>query len=304
MVRLLTLLLSLTLSDLCLAGPSVIDSVGREVVLDAPAQSIVGLAPHIVENLFSAGAGEKIVGVVSYADYPEQARFIAQVGSAYAWSLETVVALNPDLVVLWGSGNGMSALPQLERLGLKVYVSEPRELADITASIIDFGILAGTQDIANASARKFEQDIGALHSRFASEQRLRVFYQIWNKPLQTINGEHMISHVLNLCAGDNIFALEQQLAPRISLESVLEKDPDAIVASGMGESRPEWLDDWKQYGSLQAVQHGALFHVHPDLIQRPTTRIAQGAADLCGKLARARTQLFPDSSTAVSSLPH
>lgn len=297
MLRLLTLLISLSLSTLCLAGPSVIDSVGREVVLDAPAQSIVGLAPHIVENLFSAGAGDKLVGVVSYADYPEQASAIAQVGSAYAWSLETVVALNPDLVVLWGSGNGMSALPQLERLGLKVYVSEPRKLADITASILDFGILAGTQDIAEASARKFEQDISALHARYASKQRLRVFYQIWNNPLQTINGEHMISHVMDLCGGDNIFASAQQLAPRISLESILEEDPDAIVASGMGVSRPEWLDDWKQYGSLQAVQRGALLHVHPDLIQRPTTRIAQGAADLCDKLARVRFQL-PRNATA------
>lgn len=297
MVRLLPLLLSLTLNNLCMAGPSVIDSVGREVVLDAPAQSIVGLAPHIVENLFSAGAGEKIVGVVSYADYPEQAMSIAQVGSAYAWSLETVVALNPDLVVLWGSGNGMAALPQLERMGLKVYVSEPRELADIAASIIDFGILAGTQDIAEASARKFEQDISAVHARYASKQRLRVFYQIWNNPLQTINGEHMISHVMDLCGGDNIFASAQQLAPRISLESVLEEDPHAIVASGMGVSRPEWLDDWKQYGSLQAVQRGALLHVHPDLIQRPTTRIALGAADLCDKLARVRLQL-PLNATA------
>ena len=273
------------------AGPSVVDSAGREVSLEQPAASIVALAPHTVENLFSAGAGEKLVGVVSYSDYPDAATRIPKVGSAHAWSLESVVALKPDLVVLWGSGNGMAALPQLERLGLTVYVSEPRMLGDIANSIRDFGILAGTEAVAEHNAEQFEQDIDSLQKSYGGQPVMRAFYQIWNDPLQTINGQHMISQVMTLCGGSNVFAGEQQLAPRISLESVLEADPDAIIASGMGVSRPEWLDEWKQYKSLSAVQRGALLHVHPDLIQRPTARIALGALELCGKLAEARAQL-------------
>ena len=264
------------------------DSAGRTVSLDAPAERIVALAPHIVENLFSAGAGAKLVGTVDYADYPAQARNIARLGSAYAWSLESVVAMAPDLVVLWGSGNGMSALPQLERLGLTVYVSEPRALGDISASIRDFGLLAGTTETAEENASYFESTMDALSGQYSQRTQLSVFYQIWNSPLQTINGEHMISAVVELCGGRNVFADTQQLAPQVSLESVLERDPDAIVASGMGESRPEWLDTWRQYPQLAAVQSGALLHVHPDLIQRPTMRIAQGAESLCSQLDTVR----------------
>ncbi|RLQ22807.1 cobalamin-binding protein [Seongchinamella sediminis] len=286
------------------AATTVVDASGREVSLERPAQRIVALAPHIVENLFSAGAGNKLVGVVSYSDYPPQALAIPQVGSAYAWSLESVVALDPDLVVLWGSGNGLAALPQLERLGLTVYVSEPRQLADIANSIRDFGILAGTETSAQKSAEKLEREIRQLRSRYSHQASLQVFYQIWNQPLQTINGEHMISHVIALCGGRNIFTDEAQLAPRVSLETVLQADPDAIVASGMDESRPEWLDDWLPYRSLQAVNRGALLHIHPDIIQRPTARIAAGAAELCRKLDAVRTQSALDRETTGSVSPH
>lgn len=286
----------------CLAGPSVVDATGRQVSLEQPARRIVGLAPHIVENLFSAGAGDKLVGAVSYSDYPPPASKVRQVGSAHAWSLESVVALNPDLVVLWGSGNGVAALPQLERLGLAVYVSEPRAFDDITKSIRDLGILAGTNSISQKNARAFEQRIEQLRTRYGQQQSLSVFYQIWNNPLQTVNGEHIISQVIELCGGRNIFAEEQQLAPRISLESVLQADPQAIVASGMDASRPEWLDAWRQYHSLQAVATDALLHIHPDLIQRPTLRIADGASDLCRKLDGVRPQ-FSGARFAAPS-PH
>ena len=278
-------LLCLVVCTTVAAEIRVADSMGRTVTLETPAERIVALAPHIVENLFSAGAGNKIVGTVDYADFPSAARDIAKLGSAHAWSLESVVAAEPDLVVLWGSGNGMAALPQLERLGLTVYVSEPRKLPDIGDSIRDFGVLAGTSDAAEKTARAFETTLSNLQSQHSLGKPVSVFYQIWNSPLQTINGEHMISAVMTMCGGRNVYADTQQLAPQVSLESVLERNPDAIVASGMGESRPEWLDAWRQYPQLKAVKSGALLHVHPDLIQRPTVRIAQGAASLCQQLA-------------------
>ncbi len=271
------------------AGPSVVDSVGRTVQLEQPAQRIVALAPHIVENLYSAGAGDKLVAVVSHSDYPQAATALPQVGSAFSWSLESVVALAPDLVVMWGSGNGMSALPQLERLGLNVYVSEPRAFADISDSIRDFGALAGTTETASRTAQDLDDEITRLRNRNRSNAPpLSVFYQIWNAPLQTVNGEHLISEVIALCGGYNIFSTQPQLTPHISLESLLATDPQVIVASGMGESRPEWLDDWRRYPSLQAVQHNTLLHVHPDLIQRPTARIVRGARSLCTQLEQAR----------------
>ncbi len=277
-----------TLGSLAWAGPSVVDAVGRTVSLEQPAQRIVALAPHIVENLFSAGAGSKIIAAVDYSDYPSAAKSLPRIGSAFSWSIEQVVALSPDLVVLWGSGNGMTALPQLQRLGLTVYVSEPGTLKDISASIRDFGVLAGTDHIARRNAAAFDADIDELAANGSQGPRLSVFYQVWNTPLQTVNGEHMISDVIELCGGKNIFAEQAQLAPHIALESLLEADPQVIVASGTDQSRPEWLDDWRRYPVLQAVQHEALLHIHPDLIQRPTARIARGAADLCAQLDRVR----------------
>lgn len=286
--RSLLLLLAIFLPVIGQAGPVVVDSMGRTVSLQKPASRIVALAPHIVENLYSAGAGDKLVAVVDYSNFPAQAQSLPTIGSAFTWSVESVVALSPDLVVLWGSGNGMTALPQLERLGLQVYVSEPRVLSDISASIRDFGSLAGTTDIADRNAAAFEAEIDALRRRARDDAPLSVFYQIWNSPLQTINGDHIISQVIELCGGRNVFAAQPQIAPHIALESLLQADPQVIVASGMGESRPEWLDEWRRYPVLQAVQHNALLHVHPDLIQRPTVRIALGARDLCNKLDRVR----------------
>jgi iron complex transport system substrate-binding protein len=289
MPRFALALLLYCLPVLVCAGPSVVDTVGRTVSLEQPAQRIVALAPHIVENLFSAGAGDKLVAVVSYSDYPEPARSLPQVGSAFSWSLESVVALAPDLVVMWGSGNGMSALPKLERLGLNVYVSEPRAFADISDSIRDFGALAGTTETASRTAQDLDDAIARLRNRNRSNAPpLSVFYQIWNAPLQTVNGEHLISEVIALCGGYNIYSTQPLLTPHISLESLLATDPQVIVASGMGESRPEWLDDWRRYPSLQAVQHNTLLHVHPDLIQRPTARIVLGARSLCTQLEEAR----------------
>lgn len=267
---------------------SVQDSAGREVTLEQPARRIVALAPDIVENLFSAGAGDRLVGAVSYSNYPEQATALPEVGSYNAFSLEQILALHPDLVVMWGSGNGMQTLSKLEALGLPVYVSELRKLSDVPESIRRLGQLAGTASVAEAEARRIEVEIESLHNRYSNRRSLGVFYQIWNDPLQTVNGEHLISEVIALCGGRNVFGDAIALAPRISVESVLLRNPDAIVASGMGEARPEWLDQWRAYPSLKAVAGDALFFVNPNHLQRPTARILLGAQRLCEQLDQLR----------------
>jgi iron complex transport system substrate-binding protein len=264
------------------------DFAGREVTLEQHAERIVALAPHIVENLFSAGAGDRLVGVVSYSNFPEEAKNIPEVGSYNAFSLEQVLALKPDLVVMWGSGNGMQTLSKLESLNIPVYISELRQLSDVPESIRRLSHLAGTENVGEAEARHIENELEALHHRYGKKRSLTVFYQIWNDPLQTVNGEHLISEVISLCGGHNIFGDARSLAPRISIESVLLRDPDAIVASGMGEARPEWLDQWRDYPSLTAVADDALLFVNPDHMQRPTARILQGAWRLCQLLDQIR----------------
>ncbi|PLW83046.1 cobalamin-binding protein [Kineobactrum sediminis] len=279
------LLLQLWPASAALAEPVVVrDFLGRSVQLEAPARRIVALAPHIVENLFSAGAGNRLVGVVSYSNFPEAARGLPLVGSYNAFSLEQIIAAQPDLILMWGSGNGAGALQKLERLGIPVFVSELRQLADIPASIRKLGILAGTTARSEPEARRLEREFGRLAARFQDKRPLSVFYQIWHEPLQTVNGEHLISQVIGLCGGSNIFADAPTLAPRINLESVLARNPDVIVAGGMSAAAPAWLGDWHRYPTLGAVIGNGLVAINPDHMQRPTARILEGAQDLCARL--------------------
>jgi iron complex transport system substrate-binding protein len=147
------------------------------------------------------------------------------------------------------------------------------------------GTLAGTEPRSEVEAARIEQTFASLREAYRRDDPVSVFYQIWNEPLQTVNGQHLISQVIALCGGYNVFGDAPSLAPKVSIEAVLSRDPDAIVASGMDTARPEWLDDWRQYGALRAVANGALFFVPPDLVQRPTARILLGAASLCRQLA-------------------
>lgn len=283
MIRLIALILCFV-STHSHSEVTVVDLQGRQVQLSAPAKRIVALAPHIVENAYSAGAGDKLVGVVSYSNYPESAKKIKTIGNYQSWSLEAIVALQPDLILLWGSGNGLGALGTLERLGIPIFISDPRKLQDIPYTIRAIGKLAGTELISEPEASRLEQEIAELRGNYAGKTPLSIFYQVWDNPLQTLNGEHIISSVMDVCGGYNAFADAVSLAPKIGLESVLHRNPDAIVASGMGAARPEWLDDWKRYPSLHAVKNHGLFLVNPDHIQRPTARILLGAKALCEQL--------------------
>lgn len=266
------------------------DFLGRTVKLDQPAKRIVGLAPHIVENIFSAGAGEKIVGAVDYCDYPEAANSIPRVGASYAYSLEKIVSLKPDLVVVWPSGYGEKVLEKLVSLGVNVYASKPQVLEDVAKSIRDFGRLAGTFDVANKNAGAFESSLQKLRIRYATQTPVKTLYQVWNDPIQTVNGQHVISDVIRMCGGLNVFEDAIEIAPKISIESVIAQNPLAIIASGMQEERPDWLDDWLKWKSIDAVTKKNLFFVPPDLIQRHTMRLVQGGRIICEQLDSAREQ--------------
>jgi iron complex transport system substrate-binding protein len=265
-------------------GVTVLDSMNRRVVLPKPARRIVALAPHIVENLFAAGAGHLIVGTVDYANYPEEAKKIPSLGPIGAFSLEKLVTLKPDLVILWYSAKGQVYLDQITALNIPVYVDEPQKLHDIPRAIRQFGILTQQLPASQKTAQQFELTLQHLKKKYHRTDRKTVFYQVWNQPLQTINDQHAISAVIQLCGGRNIFGPLKPLAPVVSLESLLSANPDVILASGMDEQRPEWLDAWKQYPQLKAVKNNRLFFIPPDLLQRQTPRILQGAQQLCSLL--------------------
>ncbi|MDX5444692.1 MAG: cobalamin-binding protein [Zoogloeaceae bacterium] len=290
--RLLTPLLVALLPALVQADAiTVIDDLGREVRLTEPARRIVSLAPHVTELLYASGAGDYVVGAVSYSDYPEAARALPRVGGYHKVDVEAVIALRPDLVVGWGEGNRPAERERLQALGIPVFVNDPHSLDDIARSLRRIGRLAGTSATADAAAEAFRERLAALEAVHARRTPVRVFYQVWHSPLMTVNGEHLISEVIRLCGGDNVFATLATLTPRIGTESVLATNPQAIVASGMDASRPEWLDDWRRWGGLTAVRNGHLFHIPPDLIQRHSPRILDGAERLCGQLEEVRKKL-------------
>lgn len=280
----------LLVSGFARASIDVTDDQGQTLHLAQPARRIVSLAPHVTELLFAAGAGDRVVGAVQYSDYPQAAGKIPRVGSYTAPDMEKVAALKPDLVVAWKSGNRDAHLDKLKALGVPVFINEPRRIEDVARSLSQLGRLAGSEAVADAAAQAFRSRHAALAARYSGRPKLRVFYEIWNRPLMTINGEHLISDVIRLCGGDNVFARLPVLAPTIDVEAVLAAAPDVLVASGMGESRPEWLDDWRKWTKLPAVARGNLFFIPPDLIQRHTPRILDGAERLCGQLEEARAK--------------
>ena len=287
MKRLLALLL---LGWLAAARADVVvtDDAGKVVRLARPAARIVSLAPHVTELLFAAGAGGRVVAAVEYSDFPEAARAVPRVGSFAAFDLERIAALKPDLAIAWGSGNPPGQVAQLARLGIPVFVSEPKALEDVAATLRRFGELAATSVAAESAAVAFERRLGALRARYAGRRPLTVFYEIWNQPLMTIGGSHVIGAAIELCGGRNVFAAIAQPAAAVELEAVLRADPDVILASGMDAARPEWLDHWQRWPQLAAVRRGNLFFVPPDLIQRHTPRILDGTAQLCAALETAR----------------
>lgn len=269
---------------------SVVDDTGSEVRLAAPGQRIVSLSPHATELLFEIGAGSRVVGAVEFSDYPELAKRVPRVGSAAALDVERVARLKPDLVVGWASGNPPKQIEALRRLGIPVFLSEPRRLADIAGNVRRFGVLVGAEAGAQDVARAFEARLKTLKQRYASRPAVPVFYQIWDRPLVTVNGAHLISDVIELCGGTNVFEGLPQLVPALDVEAVVRADPEVIIASGADENRPAWLDDWNRWRAMTAVKRGNLFSVPPQLIQRQTPRIFQGAQQACEALEIARSR--------------
>jgi len=258
-----------------------IDDTGARVTLATPAQRIVSLAPHATELLVAAGAGQRIVGAVA-AGGGERS-----IGDARSLDLERIVALQPDLIVTWP----YTVPAQVEALaarGAKVFVTDPKTIDGIATDIERLGALAGTDVHARAAAAAFRDRIARLRSGRSVARPIRVFYQIWNAPLYTVGGRHLVSEAIRVCGGENVFASLGLPAPSVTVEAVIAARPDAIVAGGDGGARPAWLDDWKHWPSIPAVAHGSLFAVNADHLHRAGPRFADGVEQLCAALDAAR----------------
>ncbi|RPI45481.1 MAG: cobalamin-binding protein [Betaproteobacteria bacterium] len=270
------------------AAIEVTDDTGARIRLEQPARRIVALAPHLSELVFEAGAGERLVGVAAYSDFPAAARSIPRIGDARALDLERIVALRPDLVVAWTSGSPKRQVDRLRAMGTPVFSNEPRRLEDIAEAIERLGELAGTLETARARARTLRARIMELRELAAAKRRVSVFYQVWGSPLLTVNSRHVIADALALCGADNVFGRERLLVTHVSLEAVLLADPEAVIVASAPAEAAESTLAWRRWERLRAVRSGNVFAIDPGLLHRHTARILDGVGQLCAHIDTAR----------------
>jgi iron complex transport system substrate-binding protein len=267
-----------------------VDDAGRHVILKQPARRMVSLAPHITELLFAAGAGDRVVGTIEYSTYPEAAKRIAVIGDSAQLDLERIIALKPDLLVVWQHGNAQRQLERLLDMGIPAFYNQPSRLADIAHSIEQLGRLAGTEAVARAAARDFRARANELGARYAGRSPVTLFYQLWEQPLMTVNGEHLISDLMRVCGARNVFAGLKPLVPRVSTEAVLAANPEAMLGAVFEPPARGDLDNWKTWSRLTAVARGNFILIHTDLLNRPTPRILEGTRHLCEGVEAARAR--------------
>ncbi len=279
------------MAALCSAQTTILDDAGVRVTVHAPVRRIISLAPHVTELLYAAGAGPYVVATVEYSDFPEPARTLPRIGNSSALDIERIVSLRPDLVVGWQSGNPAAIAEKLRALGLNVFMSEPETLDTIPENIEKLGWLAGTENIAQLVAGEYREQLKKLRTFYRSRSRLRVFYQISYEPIYTINERHMISQVLALCGGDNVFTGLIPIAPLVSVEAVLKANPQVIIGAHYEQDAPPWRAQWHQWRGMDAARYGNIFYLHPDIIARQTPRILAGVESICNFLDQARAHI-------------
>jgi iron complex transport system substrate-binding protein len=264
------------------AAIRLVDDVGQTLEFSRPPQRIISLTPHLTELLFAVGAGAQVVGVDSASDYPQAAQMLPQVGDFSRINFERVLALKPDLVIVWVGGNRAADIHGLNQMGLPVLHTEATRLDDVARLLRMLGQASGHAEQGAAAARDFSAQLAALKVRAARHPPVSVFYQVWDRPLMTVGGTHWISDALALCGARNVFADLRAPSPVVSREAVLQRAPALIVS---GSDAPDPQRQWQPFSSLPAVKNHAYVRVDADLLHRPTPRLIGGVARLCAAVA-------------------
>lgn len=251
-------------------------------------QRIVSLSPHLTELIYSAGAGDKLVGVVEYSDYPEEATEKPIIGRYNAINLEAIIKLQPDLIISWKSGNRIQDIERLKQFGFNVWQTDIEQLHDIPKIIQQIGHRSGTSLSANKQSQYLQSLIAQAKQQYSQRRPVKTFYQIWNKPLMTINNKQYISMAMQICGADNSFKNLPLLASEVSLESVLAAEPELILVGGEKSHQANWISEWQTYKTLNAVRNGQVYALDNDQYQRPTARLIEGLKPLCEVIDQAR----------------
>jgi len=293
-VRFLTIIFVVSFTSKIFAI-SIVDDKNYTVTLSKPAKRVITLAPSLTEMVFTVGAADKLVATVKSSNYPEAANGIDRIGDYERFNIETLLSYKPDLVLAWSIGNNRQQVEKIKKFNIPVYQSEPHQIKDIANTLRHIGILLGKSKQANIAANNFEKRLLQIQRENKNKHKLRAFYQIWPDPIYTINGQTVISRLMQICGLDNVFSDAKISAPKITQESVIGKNPEIIIASGIANdllvSEPEWLSSWKRWPDISAVKNGNLFFIHPDIVHRQSTRILDGAEKMCEQADIARNKL-------------
>ncbi len=276
------------LGSVASAAITITDDSGARVVLAAPAKRIVSLSPGATEMLFAAGAGDRVIATVEYSDEPAEAKRIARIGDVVAIDIERLVALRPDVAVIWPGGGNAAQIEKLSRLGLPLYRQQVDRLQDLPASVRRLGILAGTSAVAEINARNLEQRLAELQRKYAGNPPLTVLLQVWNRPIYTVGGKQLMSDALRVCGARNVFGDLETPGPVVDVEAVIARDPDVIVAAASAETANTWLADWKRFPQLRAVKSGHLIPFDDESLVRLGPSVITATERLCRALAAVR----------------
>ncbi|GAA61128.1 vitamin B12 transport system substrate-binding protein [Pseudoalteromonas sp. BSi20652] len=270
---------------------SVSGSALAEQANDSKKLRIIALAPHIVENLFAIGAGDNIVGTVDYADYPVEAQSIERIGGYYGISLEKVLALKPDLVIAWKSGNQSEDLAQIERLGIKVYLSNPTTIDAVANELLTFGEFTGNIKQSQQAANTFKQKLRGIVKSQQDKKNITGFYQLWAEPMMTVSKNTWINQLIETCHVSNVFADSVTDYPQISIENVIVTKPQVIIIPDEKSKTLQPVVNWQKWPEVPAVKNDQFISVNADLLHRFTARMLDGLADMCDKIDASRKQI-------------
>lgn len=251
-----------------------------------PGYRIIALSPHLAELVFAVGAGDRLIGVSAYTDFPEAATKLPVVGDAFMLDLERLTVLQPDLLLAWQGGTPAHAIDELNSRGYRVEVIRTMGLRDIPVALRRIGALTGHGTAANNEADRFVAGLDSLANLASNAAPIRVFYQVSIRPLYTINGEHYVSQLIDICGGTNIFSDLGKLAPLIGVEAVLERDPEVMLAGE--DAGPDAFNEWERWPTMAANRYGNQFMMPAAEISRATPRLLDAGAAICSALEEGR----------------
>ena len=255
------------------------------LVLSVPARAmdaerIITLSPHLAELVFILEAGDRLVGVSDYSDYPPGARSIGRIGGATGVDVERILSLQPDLVLAWKGGTKESDLHQLRKLGLNVVAVKGETLDDIPASLVTLGKLLGRQRAADHQAEAFRQYMDRLALQYATMPEVSVFIEISSRPLMALTHKHAFSAALQLCGVSNIFSDLTQAAANVNLESILTRRPVYVLIPDSASSS-DFADALLRYQQSGDAGVKSVFRFNADKAFRQTPRMLDAVAEVC-----------------------